>query len=383
MTGRVRVPVQKEIWRWALEVAEKDETAFLARFKQAEKWFTGELNPTFKQLEDAATFLQIPFGYMFLDKPPRHDSMQVEFRSISNKIPKISKNLRDAILAMDRRRGWMSDYRKELGWTKLAVIKQFHKKKSGRATLDAKLAKTLLNLSPDWHTGPKDLDETFRFLKEKLEDIGILVMRSGIVGNNTRRSLDTTEFRAFLLYDDVAPLIFINNNDSKAGKIFSLVHEFFHVLFEQEDVLFDLDLQGQQDERQINALTAEFLIPQGKVRNLWEPKTDVFEQITELGRHFKVSRLAMTIKLANLGLVNREIVEKVRAESVRDFRKKAGSGGKTDFYRVYHSRISPTFLGAVIRSAESGGLSYTRAFNLLGVKGKTYDKIKEDVMSYE
>ncbi len=383
MTGRVRVPVKKEICRWALEEAQKDETVFLARFEQAEKWLKEDLNPTFKQLEDAATFLQIPFGYMFLDTPPRRDSMQVEFRSISNKISNISKNLQDTILAMDSRRGWMSDYRKELGWTKLAVIKQFHEKKSGRTSTDAKLAKTLLNLSPDWHTLPKDLDEAFRFLKEKLEDIGILVMRSGIVGNNTKRPLDVNEFRAFLLYDDVAPLIFINNNDSKAGKIFSLVHEFFHVLFEQEDVLLDLDLQNQQGERQINALTAEFLMQQEKILDLWNQKVDAIKQITELSRHFKTSRLAMAIKLADLGLVNREIVERVRSKSVLDFKRKAGGEGTPNFYRVYHSRMSPTFLGAVIRSAESGGLSYTRAFNLLGVKGKTYDKIKEDVLSYE
>ncbi|NLJ73360.1 MAG: ImmA/IrrE family metallo-endopeptidase, partial [Firmicutes bacterium] len=301
MAEPVRVPVKKEIWHWALRESQKDEAEFYGRFPQAEKWLKQERNPTFKQLESAAKYLQIPFGYMFLDTPPKENVMEIEFRSISNKIPQISKDLQDTILEMDRRRNWMSDYRKDLGWTKLDIIKDFNEQKSGDIAADAKLAKRLLNLPEYWYTRLKDLDQTFGFLKEKLEHIGILVMRNGIVGNNTRRSLDINEFRAFMLYDDVAPLIFINNNDSKAGKIFSLIHEYFHVLFEQEDVVLDPYVQTTPDEQQINALTAEFLMPQEQIFGLWDRRADVLEQINRLSSYFKVSRLAFAIKLNSLG----------------------------------------------------------------------------------
>ena len=88
----------------------------------------------------------------------------------------------------------------------------------------------------------KDYGMAYNFLKNKMEDKGILVMQNGVVGNNTRRKLEINEFRAFMLYDDIAPIIFINNNDSLGGKIFSLVHEFIHVLLGQENLFLEDEL---------------------------------------------------------------------------------------------------------------------------------------------
>ncbi len=60
------------------------------------------------------------------------------------------------------------------------------------------------------------------------------------------------------------PLIFVNNNDSKAGKVFSLIHEYLHVLFEQEDIFLDPYLKTGSLETRINVLTAEVLMPREK-----------------------------------------------------------------------------------------------------------------------
>lgn len=53
---------------------------------------------------------------------------------------------------MDRRRSWMSDYRKDIGWTKLDIIRSFSEQKDGEIVTDAKLAKKLLNLPENWYT---------------------------------------------------------------------------------------------------------------------------------------------------------------------------------------------------------------------------------------
>lgn len=99
-------------------------------------------------------------------------------------------------------------------------------------------------------------------MRRKLEEKGILVMQSGIVSTNTHRPLNLNEFRGFMLCDNVAPLIFINSKDSQAGKIFTLIHEYIHILIEEEGVFIEEDLQSKNaHERAINKVTAEFLMP--------------------------------------------------------------------------------------------------------------------------
>lgn len=384
MAESVKVPVKTEIWIWAIRESQRDEEEIFHKFPKLNKWINGEENPTFKQLENVANYLRVPFGYMFLENPPRDNIMEVEFRSINNKLPEMSKDLKDTIMEMDSKRNWMSDYRKSLGWDKLDIIVQFNENKSEDILSNAILAKKLLSLEDNWYEMVKDFNEAYNFLRKKLEEAGVLVMQNGVVGMNNYRKLDINEFRAFMLYDDASPLIFINNNDTKAGKIFSLIHEYIHVLFEQEDLLLNTDIEDtKENERYINNITAEFLMPEEHIHCFWNKDKEALEQINELSNIFKVSRLALAIKLKNMDLIYDKTVEIIRYESFKDFENKERDSNGGDFYRTFNTRISPVFTEAVIRSADAEEIGYTHAFKLLGgIKGSTYDKIKEDMMYY-
>ena len=384
MAEEVRFPLKKEILLWALKEAQVDEDEVLHQFPNLEKWIDGEKHPTFKQIENLANYLKIPFGYMFLEKPPIVDVMEAEFRTINNKLPKMSKNLKDTIMEMDKKRNWMSDYRKKIGIDKLDIIKHFNKNKTDDAIYNAAYAKKLLKIDEYWYKSENNLEDAYKLIKSKIEEAGVLVMQNGVVGMNNYRPLDVGEFRAFMLYDDASPLIFINNMDSKAGKIFSMVHEFIHVLFEQEDLLIDDDIgSNKENERFINNITAEFLIPQKHIYMLWVKNDDHLQQVNKLSNLFKVSRYALAIKLADMTLIDNELVDNVKSLSIKDFNKKEQKSKGGDFYRTYDTRTGKVFTEAVIKEAETGEISYTYAYKLLGgIKGKTYDRIKERIMCY-
>lgn len=66
---------------------------------------------------------------------------------------------------------------------------------------------------------------TLLLLRHHAETLGVTIVINGAVGNNTHRILDPEEFRRFVLTDEYAPLVFINNADGKAAPMFTLAHE--------------------------------------------------------------------------------------------------------------------------------------------------------------
>lgn len=223
---------------------------------------------------------------MFLDSPPKASIVETEFRTIGNKMPRISKNLQDTLINMGEKKDWLSEQRKINGWSKI-IPDSFENINMNDVYSISKLAKEFLNLSEFWYRDFKDTRLAFNYLREVFEDKGIIVMKNGIVRNNTHRNLDLDEFRGFLLYDDYSPLIFINSKDSDNGMIFTLVHEYIHFLLQEDDIFVnEYHHNDIIDEQRVNEITAEFLIPTSHIEKMWSRSKDVFEQIEEFSKYF-------------------------------------------------------------------------------------------------
>ncbi len=78
------------------------------------------------------------------------------------------------------------------------------------------------------------------------------------------------EMRAFSLYSDEVPVIMLNGADSARGRLFSLLHEYVHLLLHTVglcDVRTDRRAisENRQLEARCNPIAADVLMPSGTV----------------------------------------------------------------------------------------------------------------------
>jgi Zn-dependent peptidase ImmA (M78 family) len=176
----------------------------------------------------------------------------------------------------------------------------------------------------------KALSNIYQLVKA-CEDSGILVFRSSVVVNYTRRRLNVEEFRGFVIADPIAPAIFLNGDDSKYANIFTLVHELAHIWLGESGVS-DNDIgSANKNEIRCNAIAAEVLVPSSEFNFEWD-KLDIplNQKLIELNRIFKVS----TLVIARLALTNNKLSRSEYAEIHADVVQRAKDKKNKDAGKV-------------------------------------------------
>lgn len=370
----VRVPVQEKLLTWAIERAGYAVEQFLAAQPKAGPWLSGEKQPTLRQLENLAKKLNVPFGYLLLPEPPEEAPILPMFRTAGTGTPGVPPPVRDTILLIKQRQEWLSEYLADNGAEPLPFI--------ASATGDvsplelAERMRVVLGLGADQPIRKGKPADTLRTLTNRLEAIGVQVAYSGVVGNNTHRPIPVDDCRGFVLLDAYAPFIFINNADAKAAQLFTLVHEFAHLLLGHEGVIDLQHLLPADDplEKLCNAAAAEFLVPEQVLTVQWAKAPD----IDKLARSFGVSQVVIGRRLLDLGIWNRSTFFTFYAEQQaiwQAFRKKQSSGGGGDFYAGKTLKVGRGFLSHVDTAVRSGALTYGEAYRLTGTNRSTYEKL--------
>jgi hypothetical protein len=184
------------------------------RFKNFDSWLTGEDYLTYRQLVQLSKIFDVPFGNFFLEKLPE---IKLPFEGGP-------KNFQDAVMHAQKVQDWARDILLKFGHESLPFAGKY------RDGFDENLVVEELR---SFFGEVKSFDEMLQRVEEK----GVFVIKSGYI-KNVRRVLSVEEFKGFVLYDSIAPVVFINNRDSTRGKAFTLVHAIVHILM-GESAVFD------------------------------------------------------------------------------------------------------------------------------------------------
>lgn len=328
------------------------------------------------QAQNLAQRTHTPEGALFLDEPADDALPIADFRTPGDRpLRRPSPNLLDTVYAMQRRQLWMRDELFLDEAEPLEFVGAFSPS-AGPEEIAGGIRQTL-QLELGWAAANPSWAAALRFLRKRIEEAGILVFINGIVGNNTHRKLDPDEFRGFVLVDEYAPLIFVNNADYTSAQMFTLAHELAHLFIGAEGVSnFEAYLPASHAAEELcNAAAAEFLIPRADLRQFWPELNGAAEPYQRIAREFKVSVIVAARRALDLGLIDRPAYFRFYNEYLTDERrKKAHRPGGGDFWNNQNGRLGRRFGAAVARSVKAGRTLYREAYSLTGLSGKTFDK---------
>jgi len=372
----IRVSVSTTVLEWALERS-GNRHALETQFPKLTEWLTGATQPSLKRLEAFARAAHVPFGYLFLSEPPQEPLPIRDLRTFGGRgIRRPSPDLLDVVHLCQRRQSWYQDYAEGVGEEPREFVGSVRLGSSPeRAAASMRLR---LGFTVDMQQACQSWTDALRRFVEQAEMAGALVMVSGVVGSNNRRTLDPEEFRGFALADRLAPLVFINGADTRAAQMFTLAHELAH-LWLGESALSNVgpaSTPRQETEMWCNRVAAELLVPLADLRQEL-PINSPLEAVADLARTFKVSTLVILRRILDAGRITREQFQRAyNAEVARLTQRTRGRGG--DFYLTQAARLSRRFARAVVASTLEGQTLYRDAFQMLGIsKEQTFRKLGE------
>jgi Zn-dependent peptidase ImmA (M78 family) len=364
----IRVDVRPRMLRWARERAGYSTDALLRRFPKLVEWEEGETQPTLKQLERFARATHVSVGFLFLADPPEESVPIPDFRrSATEGDASLSPNLLDTIFLCQHRQEWFRDFARSTGENPLDFVGSAE---VGEDVVEvARRIRRALESDLEERRQLPTWTEALRRFIGQAEEMGVLVMCSGVVGNNTRRALDPDEFRGFGLADDLAPLVFINGADTKAAQMFTLAHELAHVWLGQS-ALTDSEAGWIPDlniERWCNQVAAELLVPLDLFLEEFDSSRSLEEETQRLARRFKVSTLVILRRIHDAGAISRHHLWTAYESEVERLRELPRGGGG-NFYLTQAARTSRRFTRALVISTMEGSTLHRDAFRLLGFK---------------
>ncbi len=378
---RQQITLTPEVLRWARERADLSQERLAEKMnvkpERVKEWESaGELS--IAQADRLAARTYTPLGYLYLSKPPEEPLPIRDFRTRGDGPPRRpSVNLLDTVYQMQRRQNWMRDDLIEGGADPLPFVGAYSLADCHTVVADAMRAE--LGLTNGW---PKEVDtwsESLGYLRTRSDKAGMLVVSNGVVGSNTKRELDISEFHGFALVDEYAPLFFVNARDHKAAQMFTLAHEVAHLFLGETglSILNKMLSENNETERFCNRVAAEFLVPKKMLQEYWPEVRDKDDPFYAIAREFKVSVVVAAHRALDIDLIDKENFLTLYGENKCQPESRKPTTGRGDIWDTMKWRIGPRFAGAVARAASEGRLSYREAYRLTDLKAEAFERMPE------
>ncbi len=376
MAASQRALVTPELLTWARKSIgfTLDEAARRTKLAPAQisAWESGDGHPTIVQARHLAKIYRRPLAVLFLPMPPKAWDVMRDFRRLPDAeagswSPELHAEYRRAIdqreIALDLAQ--MMDDEVPTVW-QLAAEDDLQLAGMARATLLASAPIPFPSSGSDEHAH-------LGFWTAALEEMGVLVLTSAGVPKE--------ETRGFSLHFELLPVVMTNGKDWPRGRVFSLLHEYAHLLLRSAGLCDQLVLeQPETEERRLeqrcNLMAAEMLVPASELARepfvAWAPGgytgwTD--EELQRIARPYGVSSETVLRRLLFLGKTTSVFYAERREHFLRSYeeaerrlraRRKEKPGG--NYYATHVRDLGKAYVRQVVTAYQTSVIdTYTAA----------------------
>ena len=378
------VQINPDVLKWAIagsgwearEISEKTDIESEA----IRKWETSSTAIKVSDLRKISEVIKRPLSVLLLSEPPEERNL-TDYRKVGGIGSKLSKKT----LATIRNARYVQSNASELLELRSEDVLPNITSRTSRddPEMVAEAEKRALGVELEKRRRGESIDTFVRAaytdLKEKIESFNILVMQA---------AMDINEVRGFALVDKYPRVILVNSKDSARPRLFTLLHEYAHLLLKTDGIcLTNLDnfkkSKGQDVsvERWCNNFAGTIIMPREKVLKELNTKTghNPDRIVDAISSKFCTSKMAAVVRI--LSLLGKDPRRKEYLEYYNMIAYKsaatAGGGGKggRDMAKECINHNGTRYVRLVSNSKSRGLITTGDMIRYLDLKTKYFEKL--------
>ena len=318
LSASPEVPVNKDVLKWARETSgwtlEQVAKKLKVVPKLVKEWESGTSRPRLTHLRLLAEKFRRPLAVLLLPAPPPAAPLPTDFRVLVGASADLRPKTRLAIRRASRLRSVARDLGRELGreWKSNPSLAEITQNPEAIAVRERAFLAVNIEQQLGWPTAQVALQAW----RSAIEAAGILVFQFPMPIENAR---------GFSLSDSEPFAITVNASDAVHARVFTLFHEYGHLLLRQPGICLPSEDRAARGPRSrveawCNRFAGALLMPQSALdavieqfgtRAIEDRLTDFLELAS---RQLKVSRQAILRRLRELRLVRPELYHPALAD---------------------------------------------------------------------
>lgn len=370
------VDLNPSVLRWARESAGYSlDEASVRCGKSADQlaaWESGRRRPKWSVVCKLATTYKRPVAALLLPRPPDEAPPPPDFR----KLPQGQGSLSPRTLFVIRTARWLGHKAAEL--EEQVEAKECVTDRQITIGDDPDEAATQTRASLGITIAEQaEFPDVWQALKR---------WRAAVEGRNVfvfQFTMPVEEARGFSLKESGRPLIVLNQSDSPSARIFTLFHEYAHLLLSRPGICLPdeaLHASARSIETFCNRFAAALLVPRADVQGRL-PHFVNDEALRNLARRYRVSRYVVLGRLHDLDVVSAQTYREIsrrwqRLDQSSALRRPQG-GGLNGRRRCLLERGNP-FVSLIIQAVKRELITVNDATTYLGTSLKDYLQLAKD-----